>query len=206
MVSYGINSKFFISCSQRWQHKRHDLIIRAFTRFLKNNPSAGYQMVFTGNLEDYRNPSYKQYIQNLIDDSGLNNKILSLGMIDRSDQIHLISLSEALVQASYFEGGPGASGMLEAASLSRPIIASDIEPNLEFEYSAIRYFTKDSIDSLVERFEEFVNLRSKMVGFHSTSFDSSSFDSSVIEAASGYHILRQLSTIADGWKFSNYFK
>jgi glycosyltransferase involved in cell wall biosynthesis len=141
---YGITSRYFISCSQRWIHKQHDIVIEAFRLFCENNPQLDYELVFTGATSDYRNDDYNNIIKDQIARSGVAHRIKSLGLIDRQDQIHLINESQGLIQASLFEGGAGASGMQEAASLSKPIVASDIKPNREFNQGRILYFSTGS--------------------------------------------------------------
>jgi glycosyltransferase involved in cell wall biosynthesis len=131
-----------------WMHKQHDLIIKAFSASCAHATDVEHILVFTGSQSDYRNTGYSEYIQRLIDESQVSKRIIRLGEIDRQDQLDLISASQCLIQASRFEGGPGASGVLEAALLSVPIIASDIPCNLELNIGKCSYFRSGSIDDL----------------------------------------------------------
>lgn len=148
LEKFSITKNYFISCSQRWMHKQHDLIINAFANLVKRYPAMDMELIFTGETTDYRNPDYASYINRTIEATGLASRIKVLGLIDRSEQLHLIDNATCLIQASLFEGGAGASGMLEAAFLSTPIIASDIFPNLEFNYGQIHYFKKHNVEEL----------------------------------------------------------
>ncbi len=137
---HGITAPYLLSCSQRWQHKQHDLIIAAFAEHRAGHPDSPLQLVFTGDLSDYRNPGYATAIEQLIDSLALRPQVRQLGLVPRADQLQLIAGARAVVQASQFEGGPGASGTLEAALLGTPVIASDIDANRELKFGALRIF------------------------------------------------------------------
>ena len=66
-------------------------------------------------------PNYFNEILNLINKFELNDRIKILGNILKNDQLFLMKNSEALIQASLFEGGPGGGSAYEAMSLNVPI-------------------------------------------------------------------------------------
>ncbi|MFT7723387.1 MAG: glycosyltransferase [Roseateles sp.] len=144
----GITTPYVISCSQRWLHKQHELIITAFAEHLQAHPASPLRLVFTGERGDYRKADYAQQIERLIDHFQLRGRIHDLGLIDRHDQLQLIAGAQALVQASLFEGGPGASGVLEAALLGVPVLSSDIEVNRELTFGALQFFDRHRASSL----------------------------------------------------------
>jgi len=144
---FGVGLDYFIVCSQQWKHKSHDVVIRAFSEFLKQSKK-DWELIITGEQADYRHPNLKSQINLIIDQLGLNHRVKYLGLIERRKQLALISGSRALVQASQIEGGPGASGVLEAAGLDVPIIASNIPANLEMSFGRHTFFTVDSVESL----------------------------------------------------------
>jgi glycosyltransferase involved in cell wall biosynthesis len=148
---YGIRRPYLLSCSQRWLHKRHDLIVEAFARIAQRCPQL--ELVFTGERTDHRDPEYAARVQAAIQRHGLQGRVHSVGLIPRDEQLALIADAQAIVQASIFEGGPGASGTLEAALLGTPIVASDIPANRELMFAAARFFEADSIDGLVRAIE-----------------------------------------------------
>ena len=147
----GVRPRYIVSCSQRWLHKKHDLIIRAFARIAPRHPDL--DLVFTGDTAETRDPSHGARIEALIDQTGLRARIHYLGMIPRAEQLALIDHAQLLVQASLFEGGPGASGTLEAGLLGTPIVASDIGPNRELYFAAARFFDTTSLDALADALE-----------------------------------------------------
>lgn len=140
LAQYGIRGPYLLSCSQRWLHKQHELILGAFAEFRSRHPDSPLRLVFTGERSDYRNPAYAAAVESLVEQFGLADHVLHVGLIPRVDQLQLIAGARALVQASLFEGGPGASGTLEAALLGTPIIASDIEANRELAFGRFRFF------------------------------------------------------------------
>jgi len=144
---FAIKNDYFIVCCQQWKHKSHDIIIRSFASFLCQN-KAKCELIITGEQKDYRYPELKSQIDNLIEDLNLNHSVRYLGLIDRSQQLALISGSKALIQASVIEGGPGASGVAEAASLDVPILASNIEANLEMALGRNSFFEIGNEESL----------------------------------------------------------
>lgn len=144
----GVHRPYVLSCSQRWLHKQHEVIIGAFAEYLDAHPDSQLDLVFTGERSDYRNPGYAEAIQTMVQRLGLSERVHDLGLIERHDQLQLITCAQALLQASLFEGGPGASGMLEAALLGTPILASDIDANRELSFGDLRFFDRHSSRAL----------------------------------------------------------
>jgi glycosyltransferase involved in cell wall biosynthesis len=154
--AYGMEKPYFLSCSQRWMHKQHPLILRAFAALLAQHPEWPIELVFTGDTGEYRNPDYARQVEELTAALGLAGRARVLGLIPREHQLALIRSALAVVQASLFEGGPGASGTLEAALFGTRIIASDIGPNRELAFGRMRHFPVDSVDALTQRMAEVV--------------------------------------------------
>lgn len=150
---YGIDAPFLLSCSQRWMHKQHEVILAGFAAFLRRHPSSPLQLVFTGEPSDHRDPAHAGRVEALVDQLGLRPRVRHLGLIARADQLQLIAAAHALVQASQFEGGPGASGTLEAALLGTAVLASDIAANRELGFGHLRFFDGSRIETLVQAIE-----------------------------------------------------
>jgi glycosyltransferase involved in cell wall biosynthesis len=188
---YRVRAKYLISCSQRWLHKQHDLIIEAFARLAPERPEL--DLVFTGETSDSRDPDHGPRIEALIDRLGLRGRVHSLGLIARDEQLALIDHAQLLVQASLFEGGPGASGTLEAALLGTPIVASDIGPNRELYFAAARFFEVSSLASLVAALEETLGREPQA---RSAPFDAEQID--FLALASGIQFLASMRAAALG--------
>lgn len=133
---------YFISCSQRWKHKQHLLILNAFSDFLRRTGASDVGLVFTGEQVDYRHPSHAEEFRQEVTALGLTNRVFDVGFLDRGQQLRVMKGALALIQASLFEGGVGASGMIEAAHLNVKVIASDIPPNLEFDIGVTLFFDR----------------------------------------------------------------
>jgi glycosyltransferase involved in cell wall biosynthesis len=140
LARYDQSAPFLLSCSQRWMHKQHEILIVGFAEYLRDHPDSTLEMLFTGEREDHRDPNYGQAVEALVEELGLQSRVRHLGLIPREDQLQLISAAKAVVQASLFEGGPGASGTAEAALLGTPVLASDIEPNRELTVGRFHWF------------------------------------------------------------------
>ena len=149
--TYGIERPFFLSCSQRWLHKQHPVILQAFADLLACDPQMPADLVFTGDTSDYRDPAYSGKVDALIASLGLAQRVHVLGQIPRADQLSLIRSSLALVQASLFEGQAGASGMMEAGLMGTRMIASDLGTNRELPFGRTSYFPVDATGELTAR-------------------------------------------------------
>ena len=145
----NISKEYFIVCCQQWKHKSHDIIIRAFASFL-NYEKIDCDLVITGEQTDYRHPELRGEIDQIISELNLDKHVKYLGLVERDHQLTLIAGAKALIQASVIEGGPGASGVAEAASLDVPIIASNIDANLEMSFGRHTFFKVGSVESLAE--------------------------------------------------------
>lgn len=140
LARHGLQAPFLLSCSQRWMHKQHEFILAGFSEYLREHGDSPLQLVFTGESSDHRDPGYAARVDALVDKLGLRPRVRHLGLIARADQLQLIVAARAVVQASLFEGGPGASGTLEAALLGTPVIASDIDANRELAFGRSTWF------------------------------------------------------------------
>ncbi len=137
---YGLARPFLLSCSQRWLHKQHEVLVAAFAEHRARHPRSELQLVFTGERSDYRDPAYADAVDALVAELGLAEHVRHVGLVPRADQLQLIGAARAVLQASLFEGGPGASGTLEAALLGVPVVASDIGANRELQFGRFRFF------------------------------------------------------------------
>lgn len=152
---YGLERPFLLSCSQRWLHKQHEVLVAAFAEHRARHPGSALQLVFTGERSDYRDPTYADAVDALVAELGLAEHVRHVGLVPRADQLQLIGAARALLQASLFEGGPGASGTLEAALLGVPIVASDIGANRELQFGNSRFFEAGQPKALARELARF---------------------------------------------------
>jgi glycosyltransferase involved in cell wall biosynthesis len=99
------------------------------------------QVVVTGNLHDYRNPSFKHQIFQLVNSEDVREQFVFLGLISRNEQKQLLVNSLAILQPSRFEGWN--TLVEEAKSINKRIILSDIPVHLE-QAPANGIFFKDN--------------------------------------------------------------
>ncbi len=146
---YGIKKDFFIICNHFWKHKNHNVAFEAFNQFLKFNPN--YQLICTGDLIDSRHPEYfkslsKKY-KKIIDEK----KILILGVIPKDDQICLLKNTNAVIQPTSYEGGPGGFSAYEAISYKKKLLISDIAVNREIKDRNVFFFKNNSSKNLLKK-------------------------------------------------------
>ena len=168
---YEIYKNYFIVCSQQWMHKRHEIIITAFSEFLKST-GVDCMLIITGERSDYRNKDYTNQVSRMISELNLDDRVKYLGLIPKEEQLCLIANSVALIQASEIEGGPGASGVMEASCLGVPVIVSDIEVNRELNYQRQSFFQTNNPSSLSYILSEvFCSTSNNILAFQSNEVD-----------------------------------
>jgi glycosyltransferase involved in cell wall biosynthesis len=189
---YRISQPYLISCSQRWMHKNHEMIIFAIHEYLKKNPDRPVSLVFTGDKTDYRNNDYSSSIDRMISELGLSSSIHDLGLIDRNEQLALISGAIGVVSASLFEGGPGSSGVLEAALLGIPSATSNLDVNREMPIGKIHLFEPTNPRSLTNVIERLFNAR-----LSTTHPPLAAQDIALLNIASGIRMISFIRSIVD---------
>jgi len=121
-AAYNLPERFFLICNQFWQHKNHFLVLDALHQLKENGVCP--ELVCTGHIHDYRNPSFADELLQTIHRLGLGSQVRLLGVVPRDEQIQLIRRCLAVVQPSLFEGW---STIVEfAKALGRPLILSDL--------------------------------------------------------------------------------
>lgn len=122
-----IKEPFFYVPNQLWAHKNHSVIIEALN-ILKENKHCPL-VISTGLTEDYRNPTFFQELKDKINQFGLSNRFIFLGLVDYQIVTTLMRKSVALINPSLFEGW--STTVEEAKSLGKKIILSDLSVHKE---------------------------------------------------------------------------
>jgi glycosyltransferase involved in cell wall biosynthesis len=144
---YAVTHPFFLCSNQFWLHKNHKVVFEAIA--LAKQEGRPIDVVFTGAMEDYRDPAYITELLRYVDTSGVKANCRFLGLIPKLDQIQLMKAAVALVQPTLFEGSPGGGAFEEAVSLGRPTIVSDIPVNWEAAEYVTAFFAPGSAQSLL---------------------------------------------------------
>jgi glycosyltransferase involved in cell wall biosynthesis len=153
---YSLPDRFFLVSNQFWQHKNH-LIIFAALRILRGK-DIHPTVVCTGQLLDYRDPSYSDRILRTISENGLHNQVYLLGLIPKQDQIALTRRCVAVIQPSLFEGW---STLVEnARALGKTLILSDIPVHLEQNPRYSIFFKHNDAGDLATHMESVWNSKS----------------------------------------------
>lgn len=129
---------YFIVCNKFWKHKNHIVVLKAFNIYKKSGGKNN--LLFTGEYKDPRSEKVINEIKKYIYQNKLSNFVEISGRIKKNIQLNLLNKSEALIQPTLFEGGPGGGSVYDAISLDVPVILSNIEVNREIKYNKTLFF------------------------------------------------------------------
>jgi glycosyltransferase involved in cell wall biosynthesis len=124
---YGVPEKFFLVSNQFWQHKNHEVVLKAIS--ILNDQKIFINVVCTGKKQDDRNLKYIDSINTLIDSLGIEKQLHLLGLIPKEHQVQIIRSSLAIVQPSLFEGW--STVVEDARCFGKRIALSNIPIHLE---------------------------------------------------------------------------
>lgn len=143
---YQLPDHFIYLPNQFWKHKNHELAFKAW----KILTDRGFRipLVLTGNPKDYRFPELYNNLMKFASDNNLMNYIISLGFINRNDQLNICRMADLILQPSLFEGW--STSVEEAKVFGKRFIASDIPVHLEQISNGI-FFRKDDPEDLAEK-------------------------------------------------------
>lgn len=161
LSQYKLPSKYFICSNQFWKHKNHMCVLEAIAIVKKSIPDL--MIVFTGKPHDHRAPEYYDELLQKIKDLEIEENVSFLGFIDRVDQLSLMKTSHAVVQPSLFEGW--STVIEDAKSLSKAVIASDIDVHKEQLGTNGYYFSSTSSQSLSEELIKVWNSNIQIINF-----------------------------------------
>jgi glycosyltransferase involved in cell wall biosynthesis len=133
---YHLPEEYFLVSNQFHKHKNHRIVLLALARLKESGTKI--HVAFTGKLPGQVNSAYLTEIHNIIESNKLHDQVTFLGVINRSDQLQLMKLSQAIIQPSLFEGWSTVNE--DAKSLQVPVIASDLAVNIEQMEQQATYF------------------------------------------------------------------
>lgn len=129
---------FFLYPAQLWPHKRHALLINAFSEVRKQHPNI--ILVLTGSDKGNR-----AHLEKLRDDLGLTDSIQFLGFVSDKRLISLMQNAHYLVFPSSL--GPSNLPPLEAAMLGTPSLISNVHQDPALENQFITVVPKQSVEA-----------------------------------------------------------
>ena len=153
LKKYDIPEKFFVVSNQFYEHKNHITVLKALN--ILKEKGEEITVIFTGRMEDHRNPDYINKLKNYIEKNELESTAKFVGLIPREDQLSLLSNAVAVIQPSLFEGW---STLVEdAKALQLQIIVSDIDVHLEQLGEKGCFFKKNDEQDLADKILQYSN-------------------------------------------------
>jgi glycosyltransferase involved in cell wall biosynthesis len=125
---HGIARPYVFLPNQYWQHKNHELVVRALAR-LRAQGAPLPLVVSTGKTEDARDPGYFTRFQAALAGAGVGDAYRVLGVIERRDMLVLMAHAAVVLNPSRFEGW--STSVEEAKALGKPLWVSDIAVHRE---------------------------------------------------------------------------
>lgn len=126
---FGLKKKYIYLPNQFWQHKNHIVAVKAIELIRKAHVLEDYDFVFTGNLEDYRNPDYINQLKQIMQAPVVKDCIKLLGFVDRTEQLCIMKNAQFIVQPSLCEGW--GTVLEDAKVLDKTVLLSDIPVHRE---------------------------------------------------------------------------
>jgi alpha-1,3-rhamnosyl/mannosyltransferase len=113
---YGLPRRWFVFPSFTWNHKNHDMLLRAFAAVAVREHDV--MLVLTGG----EGPA-EQHVLEQISQLGLRGRVRRTGLIPRRDVLAIVRGAVAMTFPSRYEGF--GLPVLEAMSVGTPVLASD---------------------------------------------------------------------------------
>lgn len=142
---YNLRSRFLLVSNLLAPTKNHMIVLEALAA-MSPFERRSVQVVFTGDIFDYRNPGFYNSFFARIHQLGLSESVVVLGLIPKIDQIQLLRASLASLQPSLFEGWH--TGVEEARLLGKRILLSTIPVHFEQSPPHAEYFDPRNPDEL----------------------------------------------------------
>lgn len=152
-AKYKITKPYFMVSNQFYEHKNHILVFQAINELKNKNKE--YTVIFTGKMEDYRNPKFIQQLKDYITENEIERYCTFLAVLPRAEQLSLMKNALCVIQPSKFEGW--STVVEDAKSLQVPIITSDIEVHKEQLEDNAYYFGQDSPNDLSELMQKYLD-------------------------------------------------
>ena len=150
---YGIGERYVMVCNHFWMHKDHATAFRAFSYLIGCAGNADLELVLTGDPIDHRDPFHYERVLELARSLGIAARTHFLGLIPKHEQLTLLRGSEALIQPTLYEGGPGGGSLYDAIGLGVPAVVSDIPINLEIDTGDVAFFRAGNAEDLAEKLQ-----------------------------------------------------
>ncbi len=149
---FHLGRKYIYLPNQFWQHKNHLVAVQAIEILRRQGRLKEYDFVFTGNLEDYRNPAYIDRLKEIMQAPEVKDCIRLLGFVDRTEQLAIMKQACFIVQPSLCEGW--GTVLEDAKVLDKTVLLSDIPVHREQKNEKCHLFPADSPKELARLMEK----------------------------------------------------
>lgn len=150
---FGLNRNYIYIPNQFWQHKNHIVMVKAIKILLESGRLKDYDFVFTGNLEDYRNPDYINQLKAIMESDEVKDNIKLLGFVGREEQLCIMKHARFIVQPSLCEGW--GTVLEDAKVLDKCVLLSDIPVHREQKNEKCVLFNPHQPEALADLIAEY---------------------------------------------------
>lgn len=149
---FGLNKKYIYLPNQFWQHKNHIVAVKAIELLKCRHALDDYDFVFTGNLQDYRNPEYIDRLKAIMEAPEVADSIKLLGFVERTEQLCIMKHAQFVVQPSLCEGW--GTVLEDAKVLDKTVLLSDIPVHREQKNEKCHLFDPHQPKELADLMEK----------------------------------------------------
>lgn len=152
-AQYDLPKHFYMISNQFHKHKNHKVVFEAVAELKKKGIEV--TVGITGRFPAEPDSSYMHELHDIINKNELKKSIKFLGLIPRGDQLLLMKYCTAILQPSLFEGW--STVIEDAKSLQVPVIAANLNVNIEQLEEKGTYFEPHNVGQLVSILENYPN-------------------------------------------------
>ncbi|MGC4041452.1 MAG: glycosyltransferase [Flavobacterium sp.] len=152
-AKYDLPEHYYMISNQFHKHKNHKVVFEAVAELKKKGIEACIGI--TGRFPDEPDSPYMQELHDIINKNDLKKSIKFLGLIPRGDQLLLMKYCKAILQPSLFEGW--STVIEDAKSLQVPVIAANLDVNIEQLQEKGTYFEPHNVEKLTSIMENYPN-------------------------------------------------
>lgn len=149
---FDLKKKYIYLPNQFWQHKNHIVAVKAIELLKKRHALEDYDFVFTGNLQDYRNPEYIDKLKAIMEAPEVADSIKLLGFVERKEQLCIMKNAQFIVQPSLCEGW--GTVLEDAKVLDKMVLLSDIAVHQEQKNEKCHLFDSHKPEKLADLIEK----------------------------------------------------
>lgn len=152
-AKYDLPEHYYMISNQFHKHKNHKVVFEAVAELKKKGIEVSIGI--TGRFPDEPDSPYMQELHDIINKNDLKKSIKFLGLIPRGDQLLLMKYCKAILQPSLFEGW--STVIEDAKSLQVPVIAANLNVNIEQLEEKGTYHEPHNVGQLVSIMENYPN-------------------------------------------------